>query len=53
MDDVKYTLIGVYGHSSQELVNLLLTGEAVSNIFDGVRNLCGSRGKFKYVKHNC
>lgn len=31
----------VHGHGSQSLVNLLLTGVATSNVFDGVRDLCG------------
>ncbi|KJP85814.1 hypothetical protein AK88_04521 [Plasmodium fragile] len=34
MDDVNHPLIGIYGHCSQELVNLLLTGRACSNVFD-------------------
>ncbi|ORM39974.1 Uncharacterized protein BXIN_1412 [Babesia sp. Xinjiang] len=39
MDDPTLPLIGIYGHSSQELVNLLLQGKAVSNIFDGEKVL--------------
>ncbi|KAI4837195.1 deubiquitinating enzyme MINDY [Plasmodium brasilianum] len=34
MDDTNHPLIGIYGHCSQELVNLLLTGRACSNVFD-------------------
>ncbi|KEG02584.1 conserved protein, unknown function [Plasmodium vinckei vinckei] len=34
MDDINHPLIGIYGHCSQELVNLLLTGRACSNVFD-------------------
>ena len=29
------SLIGAHGYCSQEMVNLLLTGHAVSNTFDG------------------
>lgn len=39
MDDASLPLIGLYGHCSQELVNILITGEAVSNVFDGDRTL--------------
>ncbi|KAG6975927.1 hypothetical protein JG688_00001886 [Phytophthora aleatoria] len=35
MDDPANTLTGAFGHCTQELVNLLLTGNAVSNVFDG------------------
>ncbi|KAI9993252.1 hypothetical protein PInf_015330 [Phytophthora infestans] len=35
MDDPSNTLTGAFGHCTQELVNLLLTGKAVSNVFDG------------------
>ena len=34
MDDPKTTITSQFGHSSQELINLLLTGQAVSNVFD-------------------
>mmetsp|Transcript_30946 Transcript_30946/g.58804 ORF Transcript_30946/g.58804 Transcript_30946/m.58804 type:complete len:477 (+) Transcript_30946:354-1784(+) len=34
MDDVNTTITSQFGHSSQELMNLLLTGQAVSNVFD-------------------
>ncbi|EAR87362.1 hypothetical protein TTHERM_00058740 (macronuclear) [Tetrahymena thermophila SB210] len=38
--DVKYnSLIGNHGHATQELVNLLITGESTSNCFDGVKEL--------------
>jgi len=37
MDDPTNPLIGRYGHCSQELVNLMLIGEATSNVFDGSR----------------
>lgn len=35
MDDPNGTLIGCHGYCTQEMVNLLLTGCAVSNVFDG------------------
>ena len=34
MDDSSSTLTSQFGHSSQELINILLTGQAVSNVFD-------------------
>ncbi len=34
MDDVTARLTSNFGHCSQELINLLLTGQAVSNVFD-------------------
>ncbi|KAL7540516.1 hypothetical protein ACHAWF_006700 [Thalassiosira exigua] len=34
MDDRTASLTSNFGHSSQELVNLLLTGRATSNVFD-------------------
>ncbi|XP_064401625.1 probable ubiquitin carboxyl-terminal hydrolase MINDY-4 isoform X2 [Halichondria panicea] len=43
MDEVNGRLIGSHGYCTQELVNLLLTGVAVSNVFDGEMNL-GSKG---------
>lgn len=40
MDDFTTApLIGMFGHCSQELVNLFITGSAVSNVFDGVKVL--------------
>ncbi|KAL4100025.1 hypothetical protein PRIC1_007822 [Phytophthora ramorum] len=35
MDDPATALTGAFGHCTQELLNLLLTGKAVSNVFDG------------------
>lgn len=34
MDDSQARLTSNFGHCSQELINLLLTGQAVSNVFD-------------------
>jgi len=39
MDDPKSCLIGTHGYCSQEVVNLLLTGRASSNVFDNVITL--------------
>jgi len=35
MDDSSMPFVGRFGHSTQELVNLMIAGEAVSNVFDG------------------
>jgi hypothetical protein len=35
MDDPTAALTGAFGYCTQELLNLLLTGKAVSNVFDG------------------
>ena len=42
MDDPNTTLTSQFGHSSQELMNLLLTGRAVSNVFDNSITLSDS-----------
>ena len=39
MDDPNTTITFQFGHSSQELMNLLLTGQAVSNVFDNSMTL--------------
>ena len=39
MDDPNNTITSQFGHSSQELMNLLLTGQAVSNVFDNSMTL--------------
>lgn len=39
--DEPTALVARFGHSTQELLNLLLTGEATSGIFDGVQSLGG------------
>lgn len=38
-DHESMTLIATYGYCGQELVNLLLTGRATSNVFDGEQGL--------------
>jgi len=38
------TFIGEHSYATQELVNLLLTGRARSNVFDGDRTLAGDDG---------
>lgn len=44
MDEViNGTLLGSHGYCTQDMVNLLLTGTAVSNVFDGIMELgCGN-----------
>ncbi|KAH8739860.1 UIM domain and EF hand containing protein that also has a conserved domain between [Cryptosporidium ryanae] len=46
MDDQSNPLIGLYGQCNQELVNLCLTGNSVSNVFDGIKTLDGSSDSF-------
>ncbi|KAI9100602.1 hypothetical protein DFS34DRAFT_684653 [Phlyctochytrium arcticum] len=41
MDEPGNALIGAHGYCTQELVNLILTGRAVSNVFDGVNEAEG------------
>ncbi|KAJ7985646.1 hypothetical protein DPEC_G00354220 [Dallia pectoralis] len=44
IEDTKEPLIDpVYGHGSQSLVNLLVTGHAVSNVWDGDRECSGMK----------
>jgi len=43
MDEPSNALMGMHGYCTQELVNLILTGQAVSNVFDGTRDLDGSQ----------
>jgi hypothetical protein len=42
MDDEMSKLTSQFGHCSQELINLLLTGQAVSNVFDNTMTPSGS-----------
>ncbi|TRY52586.1 Uncharacterized protein CTYZ_00003093 [Cryptosporidium tyzzeri] len=44
MDDFTNPLVGMFGHCSQELVNLFITGSAVSNVFDGIKILNDNGG---------
>jgi len=40
--DMEESLIDpVHGHGSQSLINLLITGHATQNVFDGTKDLCG------------
>ena len=41
MDETGSFLVAAHGYCTQELVNLLITGSAVSNIFDGQQRLEG------------
>ncbi len=40
MDDPETPLISRFGHCSQELMNLMLFGQATSNVFDGSQFIC-------------
>ena len=35
MDDPENSMLGQFGHCTQDLINLLLSGRSVSNVFDG------------------
>lgn len=50
MDNTESHLIGTDGYASQEIVNLLLIGRAVSNVFDGDKELC-SDGTDRVILH--
>jgi hypothetical protein len=41
MDDCELNLVARFGHCSQELVNLVLCGAAVTNVFDGRKDMEG------------
>lgn len=51
MDESSSCLIAAHGYCSQDLVNLFLTGHAVTNCFDGSHNVTGQlcRG----IQHPC
>ncbi|KAM6939406.1 putative ubiquitin carboxyl-terminal hydrolase MINDY-4 isoform 1-T1 [Lycodopsis pacificus] len=56
MDVPTNTLIGAHGYCTQELVNLLLCGRAVSNVFDNDLELDSGNGNMtllKGVKGHC
>ncbi|XP_042372420.1 probable ubiquitin carboxyl-terminal hydrolase MINDY-4 isoform X2 [Plectropomus leopardus] len=56
MDVPSTTLIGAHGYCTQELVNLLLCGRAVSNVFDNDMELDSGNGNMtllKGVKGHC
>ncbi|TRY95222.1 hypothetical protein DNTS_010032, partial [Danionella cerebrum] len=50
MDVPTSTLIGAHGYCTQELVNLLLCGCAVSNVFDHEMKLDSGNGNFTLLK---
>ncbi|KAK7110213.1 probable ubiquitin carboxyl-terminal hydrolase MINDY-4 isoform X2 [Littorina saxatilis] len=50
MDEVGGKLMGAHGYCTQELVNLLLTGEAVSNVFNDVMELDSGTGDSMILK---
>eukprot|EP00494_Astrolonche_serrata_P019194 UN19394 len=41
MDDSEQALVQKFGHCSQELVNLMICGRAVTNVFDKEKKLDG------------
>ncbi|GAX82694.1 hypothetical protein CEUSTIGMA_g10120.t1 [Chlamydomonas eustigma] len=51
MDEASNALMGMHGYCTQELVNLILTGQASSNVFDGNKDLDGS--KLKGIEKPC
>lgn len=56
MDVATTTLIGAHGYCTQELVNLLLCGRAVSNVFDNDMELDSGNGNttlLKGIKCHC
>ncbi|XP_043103484.1 probable ubiquitin carboxyl-terminal hydrolase MINDY-4 [Puntigrus tetrazona] len=50
MDVPTSTLIGAHGYCTQELVNLLLCGRAVSNVFNDEMKLDSGNGNFTLLK---
>ena len=42
MDEPNTCLIAAHGYCSQDLVNLVLTGAAVTNCFDGQKDVAGA-----------
>ncbi|KAM3876177.1 putative ubiquitin carboxyl-terminal hydrolase MINDY-4 [Diretmus argenteus] len=50
MDVPTTTLIGAHGYCTQELVNLLLCGRAVSNVFDNDMELDSGNGNLTLLK---
>lgn len=45
MDEPQTCLIAAHGYCSQDLVNLVLTGHAVTNCFNGEKDVAGQRCK--------
>ena len=45
MDEPDTCLIAAHGYCSQDLVNLVLTGHAVTNCFNGVKDVAGQQCK--------
>jgi len=43
MDEANNALSAMHGYCTQELVNLILVGQAASNVFDGTRDLEGQK----------
>ncbi|XP_028967455.1 probable ubiquitin carboxyl-terminal hydrolase MINDY-4 [Galendromus occidentalis] len=53
MDRPDHTLIGRHNHTSQETVNLMLFGCAVSNLFDGEKDIGGTHLKGVPERSTC
>jgi hypothetical protein len=45
MDDLELPLVARFGHCTQEIVNLMLVGCAVTNVFDGEKDMGGLKLK--------
>ncbi|TRY77449.1 hypothetical protein TCAL_08015 [Tigriopus californicus] len=50
MDSPDLPLMAAHGYCSQEMVNLFLVGEAISNSFDGTVTLGGENGSSEFTK---
>ena len=50
MDERDCKLMGRHGYCSQEMVNLIIMGEAISNVHDGDISLGGEPGNEKILK---
>lgn len=46
-------VIGQFGHCNQELINLLLSGQATTNVFDGNKVLGDAGMTIHGVGHRC
>lgn len=53
LDALVAAVIGQYGHCNQELINLLLTGRATSNVIDGEMELGDSGLRLRGVYQRC
>lgn len=51
MDDMSAPLVGRFGHCSQELVNLMICGHAVTNVHDNDKNLGAENDASAFILH--